>query len=339
MDISNIKSQLDLIDKTNSGTFAYRKHQYEDSNGALSGNLTNQTKYKSTNAKQRQVLVYHLEYELIRVVSGTFTLTINDHHYTLQEGQYAWIGAEQLHQLEIRPVDNKEKTCSYSCESLFFDLQSLGKILGQLNDFINLITSCHIRVNSVFDPNISEDSLVCEQLTLLFNSIRRINELEDHSHAYSSYAKRNSLELVALGQLLSCLGMIQLNQRYTSYEDKFNVALKSSLNKSVNLMRFIYDNYCSSLTLDDLAKVADLQPNYLCRFFKELTGKRPFDYINNLRINEAAKRLANSNQSVYQIAYACGFQDPCYFTRIFKKHMGISPIAFRKQSHPKPTQE
>ena len=93
MDISNIKSQLDLIDKTNSGTFAYRKRQYEDSNGALSGNLTNQTKYKSTNAKQRQVLVYHLEYELIRVVSGTYILTINDHHYTLQEGQYAWIQA------------------------------------------------------------------------------------------------------------------------------------------------------------------------------------------------------------------------------------------------------
>ena len=42
------------------------------------------------------------------------------------------IGAKQLHQLEVKPVDNKEKTCSYSCESLFFDLQSLGKIWASL---------------------------------------------------------------------------------------------------------------------------------------------------------------------------------------------------------------
>lgn len=324
LDSDNIKCRLELIDKALSGPFAYSTYRKSVAE------LNDQRCVKHTPYH------YHLEYELIKIVSGIFTLYINDKQYTLTKGQYAWICAGEIH--IIKAAHNQYETRkNYEYESMYFDLESLSTFLSPMSDFVHKVLLHHIMVNTVFDSSHSNDMQVCSYMELLINTVRYDMFGNEQSHGYSAFAKRSSLELMALGHLITLLGAIQLTKKYTSYEDMVKSNVKNSLNKSMVLMRYVHDHYCTCLTLDELAKVADLQPNYLCRYFKDLTGKRPFDYINNLRIGEAAKRLANSNQSVYQIAYACGFQDPCYFTRLFKKHMNMSPSSFRKQSQP--TQE
>ena len=93
----------------------------------------------------------------------------------------------------------------------------------------------------------------------------------------------------------------------------------------------IDDNCIKRLKLGDLAEVAGLSPNFLCKIFKDITGENIIDYVNRCRINKAKKLLLDTNQAVKGIAYECGFENETYFFTLFKKKEGLSPSEYRKK--------
>ena len=82
--------------------------------------------------------------------------------------------------------------------------------------------------------------------------------------------------------------------------------------------------------LNEMAEAAQMSPKYFCYFFKEMTSKTPVEYLNGYRIEKAAKKLLNTNDSVTDIAYSCGFNDLSYFIKTFKIQKGMSPAKLRK---------
>ena len=82
--------------------------------------------------------------------------------------------------------------------------------------------------------------------------------------------------------------------------------------------------------VEEMRKIG-FNPTYFRRCFKEIVGKPPLEYMTQLRINRAKILLRQDNfVSVKNVAYACGFNDNLYFSTCFKKHVGISPIEYRK---------
>ena len=74
-------------------------------------------------------------------------------------------------------------------------------------------------------------------------------------------------------------------------------------------------------------------PEYLRKLFKKETGKSPLQFLLEMRLNTAAKLLKKShiiNLNIAEIAYQCGFTDPFYFSRFFKKYTGFSPMVYRQ---------
>lgn len=92
---------------------------------------------------------------------------------------------------------------------------------------------------------------------------------------------------------------------------------------------FIRDHYDQPLTLEEIALQAGLSPNYLCRLYKQETEQNLWDYITSYRMEKAKKLLNETNLKTYEVAYKVGFDNPNYFSKIFKKHTGISPQKFR----------
>ena len=72
---------------------------------------------------------------------------------------------------------------------------------------------------------------------------------------------------------------------------------------------------------------------YFCAFFKQMTDQSPFEYLTNYRIERAARKLINTDLSVTAIAFECGFNSSNYFTTVFKKHTGTTPLKFRRQGN------
>ena len=68
---------------------------------------------------------------------------------------------------------------------------------------------------------------------------------------------------------------------------------------------------------------------YFCRLFKQYTGKTPIEYLNNYRIEQAAKLLIETNDSITDIAFDCGFENTSYFIRKFKAQKSATPKQYR----------
>ena len=97
------------------------------------------------------------------------------------------------------------------------------------------------------------------------------------------------------------------------------------------LKELIQDQIDTNITLKQLSQDLDINPAYLSREFSKYFNQLSFgDYIRKLRIEKAIEYLNNSTYSLTRIAYLTGFSDQSHFTRIFKKHTGLNPSAYRK---------
>ena len=80
-----------------------------------------------------------------------------------------------------------------------------------------------------------------------------------------------------------------------------------------------------------LAEKAQLNKNYICKIFKESTGKTPIEYVNEIRIKNVCKELETGKKSIAQIASDNGYKDMSYFCKVFKKHTGITAKKYISQ--------
>jgi AraC-like DNA-binding protein len=93
-----------------------------------------------------------------------------------------------------------------------------------------------------------------------------------------------------------------------------------------NVYNYIMQSYSETITLEDVAKAAYMTPESFCRYFKRHTGHTFVEFLSQIRINEACKKLvAHQFESISTVAYSCGFKSITNFNRVFKGFTGKSP--------------
>lgn len=92
----------------------------------------------------------------------------------------------------------------------------------------------------------------------------------------------------------------------------------------------IVENYADpAYKLDEVLRSMPYCYDYLCRLFRQVTHTTPHKYLTNLRLQAAADILCSGrNGSISEIAQTCGFRDPLYFSRLFKRKYQVSPSAY-----------
>lgn len=94
---------------------------------------------------------------------------------------------------------------------------------------------------------------------------------------------------------------------------------------------YMEDNFRKDISLDDVSRVANVSPYYFSKVFKDETGETFVEYLTKLRIAYAKKLLREKEKSIKQICLESGCSDPNYFSRIFKKSVGVTPSEFQKE--------
>ncbi len=92
---------------------------------------------------------------------------------------------------------------------------------------------------------------------------------------------------------------------------------------------YINENYGSTITLEELAKITGVGREYFCSLFRRKFGMRPFEYIAMKRVQTAKELLASTEMSIADIGKIVGYDDKSYFGHVFKRYAGMSPTAFR----------
>ena len=104
-------------------------------------------------------------------------------------------------------------------------------------------------------------------------------------------------------------------------------------NDVAKTLTYIENNYMHRLTLSSISANVNLSTSYLCRVFKSEVGTSITSYLNNLRIRKAATLIKENTFSLKEISVMVGIDDQLYFSRLFKKCMGISPSEYGKRFH------
>lgn len=96
---------------------------------------------------------------------------------------------------------------------------------------------------------------------------------------------------------------------------------------------YIEENYSRDISLDDVSRHVDISPYYFSKLFKEESGENFIEYLTNLRIKRAKNLLRHSDMNMKNICAKIGYSDPNYFSRIFKKQVGVTPTEYRESSN------
>jgi AraC-type DNA-binding domain-containing proteins len=262
--------------------------------------------------KYQMVFHWHLDFEIVRILKGDFTLHLDENAYFLKEGDIAFIDAGTVHG---GSAVNSEYECIVFSPELIRHREYLD------DAFIRKITHKTIRLKPVIRKG---DPGYPEYAALLFDVVKN-----------------------DAGTPLETTGALKLF--FSSYEkgklyEENAFSEKNGIRRTEGIKRVIEcieTNYASPLTLSGLSSLAGLSPKYFCAFFKEMTGRTPFDYVNLVRIEKASLLLMEGENNVLETALATGFSDATYFARTFRRYKGVSPREYKKlqASMPRPRSE
>ena len=141
------------------------------------------------------------------------------------------------------------------------------------------------------------------------------------------------------GAKLLCGHQLLNHLNELSVEENYKVLASSSFAKITDIhsesrriqkvQNYINERYQQDIRLNQLAELVGMAPSAFSRFFKLRTGKTLSDYITDIRIGYAARMLVDTQRSIAEICYDCGFNNLSNFNRIFKKKKNCSPKEFR----------
>ena len=123
--------------------------------------------------------------------------------------------------------------------------------------------------------------------------------------------------------------MWQMTRDYCAYVRRYSLKEYSPAVQKV--MNYVNLNVAEPLTLKNLAAMCFISPSYLSALFKQETGSTLIDYINTQRVNRAAQLLVQNNHTIAAVAEEVGILDVNYFTKIFKKTLGVTPTRYRRE--------
>lgn len=148
------------------------------------------------------------------------------------------------------------------------------------------------------------------------NTFNDIFSLLEHSF------EEKNLELVSLKLQNFISKFLYPEQlRPTNYEG-------DKISRSIAFMK---KNLNFNASIEELAKQQNLSVTHYSRMFRAKTGISPNRYFNELKIQESCQHLYFTNRSIKEICFELGFQDPYYFSRLFKKLMGVSPANYKSK--------
>ena len=245
---------------------------------------------------------WHVEYEIIRILSGEFTVTLDEKSFKATKGDVIFVHSGILH--SGIPVN-----CVYQC--IVFDMNVFLKLNSVCADYIQKIVHQDILIFHHFDNRYLD---VLDIVNSLFHAMEE---------------KKTGYELSVIGQFYHFFGIVFGNHYYLDSQPKARRDYKRILQLK-QVVEFIEKNYASPLTLSQLSESVSMSPKYFCRFFSEMTHQTPMDYLNRQRIEQACYELSTTGDSITDIAYRNGFNDLSYFIRTFKKYKGTTPGKYNK---------
>jgi AraC-like DNA-binding protein len=251
----------------------------------------------------------HQEIQLTWIQQGEGTLVAENNMYSFRGGEIYWLGVNLPHVFKSDP--------SYFSPSSRKKVQTLNIFFnakGQLDSFFELPEIKNVK--NFLQNQQSGFKVPPEHVEEIAEKMLRIQ------HTTGVDQLVHFIEL--LKQLSSYQELAPLSARSqpVAYSEHEGIRIGAIYN-------YIMQQYDRPITLEDVAKQAHMTPQAFCRYFKRHTLHTFVSFLNEVRINEACKKLTDGQyDSIATVAYNCGFNSITNFNRVFKSVTGKSPSEY-----------
>lgn len=244
----------------------------------------------------------HPFYDVTYLISGECTCFVNHNIYKLSKGDLIIIPPGEIHR----------STFHGNMQSKRFVLSFRDDRLGWIRSLIGEeLVAKSLKTNVISIPSKRRDYVESLLNKLLFES-------DDPDILSPAFIQAGLLELL--------LFVIRCQQ----YENNVLKEIDVDNQLMQEIATYVYNNYDKKISLDDMAKRFHISRSYLSKKFKTATGFGFKEYLINVRIKNACRLLLETNHSITDIAFECGFNDSNYFGDAFRRIKGVSPNKYRK---------
>lgn len=253
---------------------------------------------------------WHPAIELTLVTKGEMIYKINNNIYHLHEGEALFGNGSTLHSGYMY----KNQDCDYI--SITFEPKL---VYGYENSLI------YIKYIKPIVHNFSLSAIYFDRSEEwhkeILDILRSIAQIE--SEKYLTYEIDILIKLDQFWQLL------YLHNEALPQNLPFD---KSNYDRIRNILKYIEENYTSTLTLEEIADHIHLCKEECSRIFKKYMKVSLFEFILQYRIEKSIDYIINTKYSITEIAESVGFNDSNYFAKVFRRQKGCSPTKFRKST-------
>ena len=245
---------------------------------------------------------WHNSIEILYVLRGKINIDADTDSFEVLEKQIEIINVDEAHRIYS---DSDNKVLIFHIDPYFFE-------------------KYYKDINNIFFYTSSDDaSQEGEEYTLLKNFLAKllceeIQKLEDYDEEIESI-------------LIDLLYHLINNFHYLTYEKEELKEKSEQLARYHRIHKYIFNNYDSNITLQEIAKKEFLSPHYLSHEIKYATGYSFTDLVNLTRIEESIKLLLDSDLSISEISDEVGFSHVRYFNKNFKNYYNCTPLQYRKK--------
>ena len=176
-----------------------------------------------------------------------------------------------------------------------------------------------------------------------FKKISKLLELSKQGLVFYGETKKNiGISMLGLqyeSNFQQLLTLIRILESLAS-SDEFTILNKDDFSKSNSIIEnerinkifnYIKINYKDKVYLEEASNLIYMTKPSFCRYFKKHTGKRFTEFLNEYRINNALKLLAQTEMDIKNICYECGFNNFSHFNRLFKNTLNLTPSEYRRK--------
>ena len=257
---------------------------------------------------------WHPDLEFILILDGAMDYFVNGRIVSLCKDEGIFVNSKRLHY----GFSDDNSNCSFIVvvinPAVLAENTDAGKTFFELK--FSFETDAYILLKS--ENQWQKEILI--YIKRIFDELHKdeINKIED-----------NPLHLLSLTALLCACIADNLHLSEKRDDNSLNV---NSLIAVRNMTGFIFRNYERKISLNDIAAAGFMCRSKSCQLFAKYTGQTPNAYLTGYRIRKSCEMLKKSDMSVLEIAMACGFQSPSYFTQVFQKEIGLTPKEYRNQT-------
>ena len=253
---------------------------------------------------------WHHTVEIILIRKGSYEFEINLERHTLTEGDIVFLNSGDLHQITGFEEHTLHDVFIFKPELLAFEYPDALQ-------------------TAVFQPFLKHD-IIFPHLLHPSDALYDVLYPKIQAIVQTSLSRNDNWYFSCKLQLLDLLCTMYCHNFFLQKNDVLSSYDRQKIARYKKLISYMDAHYSENVTLQQLAELIGCNSQYLCRFFKEITGLPPTKYLIQYRIEQACEMLRDTTKTGLEISLDCGFENVSYFIRKFKELKGCTPKEYRK---------